>query len=98
MNYDQKTHGLIVDRVNQYKLAVTYQMKILGNKAKAAELMSIAEKGSKGANSYRDTGKLDKASVPPGLTCDILFGMSAEEKAQKFAKIIAELDAKSKAL
>lgn len=81
VNYDQKMHGMIVDRVTQYKHAVSYQMKILGNKAKAVELMDMAEKGQKAANGYRDTGKLDKAGVPKMLTCEILFGMSAEEKA-----------------
>ena len=56
-------------------------MKELGNKAKAVELMDIVEKGQKAANGYRDTGKLDKAGVPKGFTCDILFGMSVEQKA-----------------
>lgn len=89
---------MIFDRVTQYKHAVTYQMKILGNKAKAVELMSLAEKGQKAANGYRDTGKLDKENVPKALSCDILFSMTADEKAQKFASIITELDAKSKDL
>ena len=60
--------------------------------------MAIAEKGQQAANGYRDTGKLEKENVPKGLTCDILFGMSADDKAQKYASIIAELDVKSKDL
>jgi hypothetical protein len=56
-------------------------MKVLGNKAKAIELMSVAEKGQKAANGYRDTGKLEKENVPKALTCEILFGMSPDDKA-----------------
>jgi|TARA_B110000285_G_scaffold181423_1_gene204791 hypothetical protein len=56
-------------------------MKVLGNKAKAVELMGTAEKGQKAANGYRDTGKLDKENVPKALTCEILFGMTPDEKA-----------------
>lgn len=97
-NYDQKIHGMICDRVTKYKHAVSYQMKILGNKAKAVELMNIAEKSQKAANGYRDTGKLDKENVPKALDSETLFGMKNEEKAEKFAEIIMELDAKSKDL
>ena len=56
-------------------------MKILKDKAKAVELLAIAEKGQKAANGYRDTGKLEKENIPKALSCDALFGMSADEKA-----------------
>jgi len=36
------------------------------------------------ANDYKSNGKLDNANVPKKFTCDVLFGMSAEQKASKF--------------
>ena len=82
-------YDLIIARKDKYKIAVNYCKQILENKELLLKALDAAEKCAKVAEGYKTNGVIDKGNLPPNLTPEVLFGISATDKAAQFDEIIA---------
>ena len=82
--------------MQKYKDACGYCSKVLIDKKRALQMLGEAEKLSQVATDYKCTNKFDKSLLAPQLTPEILFGISKEEKAQKFQELLDDLDLRMK--
>lgn len=87
--FDPGMYDLIVARKEKYKVAVQYCKSELGNNELLLRALDSAEKCAKVAKGYQDNAVIDKANLPPNLTPELLFGVSAADKADQFDTIIA---------
>lgn len=83
--------------MNKYKQAVEYAMKELQNKKLALKMMDEAEKLKQLSTDYRLQGEFNKADLAPVLTPVILFGMTAESKAETYQVLINQVEEEIKA-
>ena len=95
-SYDEGIHDSIMQRMDKYKEACSYCSKVLGDKKRALKMLDEAEKLKQVATDYKCTNKFDKSLLAPQLTSEILFGISKEDKAEKFQLVIDDLDKKMK--
>ena len=72
-------------------------MKELQDKRLALKMMDEAEKLKQLSTDYKLQGEFNKADLAPVLTPTILFGMSAEDKAQTYQVLILQLEEEVKA-
>ena len=62
-------------------------MKVVGNEAQAEMIMNDVEALKKMANLYQSKGVIQSDKIFPAMSPEKLFGMSAEERNQKFVEI-----------
>ena len=97
-NYDESLYEGMVQRLDKYKVAAGYAMKEMKCPNTANKMLLEAEKLKSASLDYKTTNRFVKSNLSPVLTPRILFGMTIEEKEEKFQAIIDEYEAEIKTM
>jgi len=79
-SYDEGIFDSLVTRMNKYKQAAEYCMKVTKDKKSAIRMLDEAEKLNQVATDYKTTQRFEKKLLSPNLTPEILFGITTEDK------------------
>lgn len=96
--FSSSIYDSILDRRDDYKIGAQYAMQVLKNKLIAGNMLSMAEQLTHVATDYKTTNKFNKDQLAKALTPDALFGMSKEEKDEKYQVIIDKYEEQFKDL
>jgi len=89
LDYD---YAVILKRIDDYREACQYMMKVVGDRKKAAEFLSVAERLKLMEENIQKGKRVDTLNIEPDVTPSLILGYSEEDRQKKFNELVKVYD------
>lgn len=76
--------AVILKRINDYRKACQYMLEVVGDRKKAAEFLSVAERLKLMEENIQKGKRIDTLKIEPDITPAIILGYCEDDRQKKF--------------